>query len=111
MNRIATKFVAWDVPELDTLNESKVYKLRLMLNNGGKLNRSEKNWLTEKINSNTYFKKSVPLMGWRFDFSDILKRFFVKQHGYILEYYAVDKTSLRNFIYGRIEEIIEVNNR
>lgn len=81
MNRIATKFVAWDVPELDTLNESKVYKLRLMLNNGGKLNRSEKNWLTEKINSNTYFKKSVPLMGWRFDFSDILKRFFVKQHG------------------------------
>lgn len=26
---IATKFVKWDIPELDTLKDSKVYKLRL----------------------------------------------------------------------------------
>lgn len=48
MNRIATKFVSWNVPELERLKESKVYKLRLMLNNGGKLDRKQKNWLTEK---------------------------------------------------------------
>lgn len=30
-------------------------------------------------------------MGYRFDFSDVLKRYFVKQHGHIAEYYAIDK--------------------
>lgn len=37
------KFVSWDVPELDTLKDSKAYQLRQRLNDGGKLNRSEKN--------------------------------------------------------------------
>ena len=44
MTQIATKFVKWDIPELATLQDSKVYKLRVHLNNGGKLNREEKNW-------------------------------------------------------------------
>ena len=42
MAQIATKFVQWDVPELATLQGSRVYKLREHLNNGGKLNREDK---------------------------------------------------------------------
>lgn len=59
---IATKFVGWDVPELPTLQDSKVYKLRIRLNEGISMDRQQKNWLTNSVNSNTYFKKSVPLM-------------------------------------------------
>lgn len=29
MTQIATKFVKWDIPELATLQDSKVYKLRV----------------------------------------------------------------------------------
>lgn len=45
MTQIATKFVKWDIPELATLQDSKVYKLRVHLNNGGKLNREERTGL------------------------------------------------------------------
>lgn len=106
---IATKFVAWEVPTLDALKGSKVYILREKLNNGGQMNREEKDWLTEKVNSNTYFKSAVPLQGWRFDFSDILRTYIVKQYGHWAEYKATDKTALRNFLYGRIDNILELN--
>ena len=46
MEQIAMKFVQWDVPELAKLKDSKVYKLRERLDNGDKLSREEKNWLT-----------------------------------------------------------------
>ena len=108
MTPIATRFVDWDIPELSTLQDSKVYKLRVQLNEGTPMSRQQKNWLTDSVNSNTYFKRAVPLMGYRFDFSDILKRYFVKQYGHIAEYYAVDKTALRTFLCGRIDEIIEI---
>ena len=58
---MATKFVAWEVPTLEALKGSKVYILREKLNNGGQMNREEKDWLTENVNSNTYFKSAVPL--------------------------------------------------
>ena len=45
---IATKFVAWEVPSLENLQGSKVYGLRTKLNNGEKLSREEKDWLTRK---------------------------------------------------------------
>ena len=48
------------------------------------------------------------MSGYHFDFSDILKRYFVKQYGHIAEYYAIDKTALRTTLYGRIEDIVEV---
>ncbi len=51
MTQIATKFVKWDIPELATLQDSKVYKLRVHLNNGGKLNREEKNWITRNVSN------------------------------------------------------------
>jgi len=110
MAQIATKFVKWDVPELATLQDSRVYKLRERLNNGGKLNREEKNWITRNVRESVYFKRGIALSGYYFDFSDILKRYFVKQYGHIGEYYAIDKTALRSMLYGRIEVIVEVNN-
>ena len=36
---IATKFVAWEVPTLENLQDSKVYGLRTKLNNGEKLTK------------------------------------------------------------------------
>lgn len=46
MKQIAAKFVRWEVPELTSLRESRVYRLREHLNNGGKLSREDKNWIT-----------------------------------------------------------------
>ena len=108
MTQIAMKFVQWDVPELEKLKDSKVYKLRERLDNGDKLSREEKNWLTRNVKECCHFKRGIALMGYRFDFSDVFKRYFVKQHGHIAEYYAIDKTALRSVLYGRIEDIIEV---
>lgn len=110
MIQIATKFVKWNVPELATLQDSKVYRLRVHLNNGGRLNREEKNWITRSVWESVYFKQGIALCGYRFDFSDILKRYFVKQYGHICEYYAIDKTALRSILYGRIEDIVELTN-
>lgn len=90
------------------LKDSKVYKLRERLDNGDKLSREEKNWLTRNVKECCHFKRGIALMGYRFDFSDVLKRYFVKQHGHIAEYYAIDKTAQRSVLYGRIEDIIEV---
>lgn len=108
MTPIATKFVRWDIPELTTLQDSRVYRLRQRLNNGGKLNREEKNWITRNVIESVYFKRGIALSGYRFDFSDILKRYFVKQYGHISEYYATDKTALRSILHGRIEDIVEL---
>lgn len=83
MIQIATKFVKWDIPELEILQDSKVYKLRVHLNNGGKLNREEKNWITRNVRESIYFKRGIALSGYHFDFSDVLKRYFVKQYGSI----------------------------
>ena len=74
-----------------------------------KVSREEKDWLTRNVNSNTYFKSAVPLQGWMFDFSDILRTYIVKQYGHWAEYKATDKTALRSFLYGRIDSIVELN--
>ena len=105
---MATKFVAWEVPTLEALKGSKVYILREKLNNGGQMNREEKDWLTRNVNSNTYFKSAVPLQGWRFDFSDVLRTFLVCQYGHWADYKATGKTGLRRYLYGRIDNIVEL---
>lgn len=105
---IAVKFVSWDIPTLDTLENSIVYALRVKLNNGATMDRAEKNWLAENVRSNSYFRTAVPLQGYRFDFSDVLHRYLVNQYGSWQEYHAPDKTSLRAALYGRINEIVEI---
>ena len=46
---IAVKFVTWEVDPLDTLKDSRVYGLRLRLNNGDKMSREDKNWLAKNL--------------------------------------------------------------
>lgn len=108
MKTIVTKFVAHKIPELQTLQDTEVYQLREKLNNGKKMNRAEKNWLAEALIDDFYFKKAVPMLGWKFDFEDVLKTYAIKQHGIWREYSAPDKTSLRMAIYGTIDHIIEI---
>ena len=99
MTPIANKFVQWEVPALETLRNSRAYKLRESLNNGGKLSREDKNWITRSVKESVYFKRGIALNGYHFDFS----------HGFICEYYAIDKTALRSILYGRIDDIVELN--
>ena len=105
---LATKFVKWEVNPLESLCNSKVYLLRAKLNRGERISREEKDWLCEAVNSNTYFRTAVPLMGYRFDFFDVLKKYLVNQYGQWTEYYAPDRTSLRAYLYGRINQIVEI---
>ena len=102
------KFGSWDVPELDALKDSKVYQLRQRLNNGEKLNRSEKNWLTRAMHGNTYGRCCVSVSGWMFDFSDVCHLYWVQQAGHIAEYYAMDKTSLKTILYGKVDTIVKI---
>ena len=103
--------MSWDVPALESLAGSKAYILRKRLNDGGTLTREEKDWITREVNHNTYFKDSIPLLGYRFNFVDVLKTFVVKQYGHYTEYKGVDKTSIRSMLYGRVERIVELKNR
>ena len=107
---LATKFVQWEVEPLESLCNSKVYLLRVKLNRGERMSREEKNWLAEAVNTNTYFRTAVPLMGYRFDFMDVLKKYLVNQYGHWAEYYAPDRTSLRAYLYGSVNQIVEIPN-
>ena len=104
----AWKFVKWEVEPLSKLSTSKVYLLRAKLNSGQKMSREEKNWLAHAVNNNAYFRTAVPLMGYCFDFMDVLKRYIVNQYGQWCEYYAPDKTSLRAHLFGRVNQIVEL---
>jgi hypothetical protein len=108
METIATKFVSWDVCPLNELNHSKAYIMREKLNNGQRLSREEKNFLTRSVMLNSYSRSGIPVMGWMFDFSDVLKTFLVKQYGRWEEHKGFDKTAIRASLFGRIDHIIEV---
>lgn len=108
LSEVATKFVTWETKLLERLAESKVYQLRVKLKKGGLMTRNEKNLLAEAVNSNCYFRTAVPLMGYRFDFFDILKKFLVNQYGQWAEYYAPDRTSLKNYLVGQVSQIVEI---
>jgi len=94
---------------LESLRNSRVYQLRLQLDRDERINRDDKNWITQIANSNTYFKSAIPLKGYCFDFSDVLKRFWAKQYGQISEYRSIDKTALREYLSGRIDSIVEIS--
>lgn len=104
---VATKFVSWEVCALNQLKNTRAYILRQKINEKQLLSRAEKNWITYQVNHNSYFKNAIPVMGYCFDFSDVLKTFLVLQYQQWHEYKAIDKTSLRAMLYGRISLIIE----
>ena len=105
------KFNSNATSTIESIKGSIAYKLREKLNNGGKLTREEKNWVTEKCNSNAYFKDSVPVLGWRIPFSDVLHPFLVKQYNEWCghEIYAIDKTAIRTMVTGKIQSIIRIS--
>lgn len=99
---------------LESLLSSKVVQIRKKINEGTKLSREEKNWLTATVNNNTYSKYSIPLGGWLFSFLDILKKYLVNDKyntATWTEYYAVDITSLREAIYDNTCKIKEVKEK
>lgn len=98
------KFVKWDVPDLDFLKDSQIYHLWEKRN---KLTRAEKDYLFRELNTNSYSRTGVPMSGWMFPFTEILRRFLVKIKYYgWSEVHAPDKTSIRDFYRSQIVEII-----
>ena len=79
------------------------------INGGGRLNREEKNYLTRAVKNNGFSRRGIPVMGWMFDFSPVLKRYLLNQYGQWYELCAADKTALRHAVYGRIHEIVEIS--
>ena len=87
---------------------TKAYRIRVKLNNKEKLSREEKNFITNECNHNCFFKTAIPMLGWRISFNDVLKTYLVKQYDRWTEYNAIDTTSLRNMICGKIDRIVEI---
>ena len=72
------------------------------------MSREDKDQLCEAVNNNTYFRLAIHLQGWRFDFIDVLKKYIVNLNGQWTEYYAPDNTGLHNYLYGPINQIVEI---
>lgn len=102
------KFVKWEIPELSKLKKEVVYKLHEKLEKGKKLNRTEANTLSIMLENQSY-KVEIHLQGYAFNFREYLKKFYVEQYGQVYIRYAIDKTAVRNAVYGVINNITEVN--
>lgn len=59
--------------------------------------------------SNLRYYGCVKIMGYRYDFKPLLKKFVYQQYGSWTEAYAPNKTLLRSSVYGRIDKIVEIN--
>lgn len=90
------------------ITTTKAYRIRVKLNNKEKLSREEKNYITSECKHNCFFKQGIPVMGWKVDFSDVLKCYVYKHYERWYEIYAIDKTSIRECVYGTITKIVEV---
>lgn len=102
MNTLAYKFVKHDVPELDTLKDTRPYILASKIANSETLTREEKNEITKEVRYGGVWK----LGGWLFPFHG-LRTFYVKQYNHVVEVRAYDKTAIRATTYGRIQNITE----
>lgn len=107
MEVLATVFVKWKPFPYDEIVNRREAELRRKINSGQKLSREDKNYITRGVNSNSYFKRSIPVGGWRFNFEDVLHRYLVSMCGHWCEFYACDKTALRSYLGTPIDEIIE----
>ena len=102
------KFGYGSLESFESIKESKPYIIADKLNKGQKLTDSEKEYLTRAVNENVFFKDSIPYKGFRFNFSEFLKTFLVLRYGTWVEYKAYNKSTLRAYIYGRIDKIVEI---
>lgn len=103
------RFTDTDVTEQQVRN-CRPYQILDKLERGGQMTKDEQEYITERINNNSYFKNAIPLGGWAFVFSKWLKRFVIKQDNQWSEYYATDIASLAHVLYGYIDEYVEIPN-
>ena len=104
------RFVQHEIPPLEALRDTRIYKVYQKCEDGEKLTRDERDWLFEQFYGSSYGKDRVALHGWMFDWSDKVKRYWVQLKYYgILQYYAIDKTSIRNYFGHQVIKIIEVS--
>ena len=84
------------------------FKLHQKAIKGKKLTQDEKDRIYQGINRNSFFKDSIPFQAVRFNFSKILKTYFVQFNtGDIQQVKAINKTSIRNEEMG-VNRIVEV---
>ena len=91
---------------LESLQNSRPYILREKINNGEKLTADDKRYIAKSCMECAFFDTSIALMGWCFDFSDVLSRFLINSYGSWSRVYAFNKTQVRKIVYGKIHEII-----
>lgn len=101
------KFVKWDIPKFEDIEETKLHEVYNKAERGEKLNREEKDYIFEKLQNNSYSRTGIPLLGYMFDFFEILNLYYVDSEVYgILKVYAPDKTSIRRY-YKRVNNITQ----
>jgi len=93
---------------LENVQGSRAMIVAEKLNLGIKLIAVDQMWLTENIINNSYFDDSVPLGGMRFNFSEFLTTYVVKQYNEWQEYKALNKTVLRQYFGSSVQKIVEV---
>ena len=102
-----SKFNSSSDATLESLSKSRPYLLRDKINRGEKLSADDKWYIAKSCMDNIYFDTSIALMGWNFDFSDVLSRFLIDCNGCWSRVYAFNKTQVRKLVYGKINEIIK----
>ncbi len=102
------KFVKWDIPPLKELKDTRIYQLHdKLIIRKEKATREDKDYLFNELD--TWRKCGVKLHGWMFDFSDILKEYWVEtKYWDIYKYYALDKTSIRINYGVPLRKIVEI---
>lgn len=101
-----SKFNSSSDATLESLSNSRPYLLREKINKGEKLSSDDKWYIAKSCMDSVYFNTSIALMGWKFDFSDVLSRFLIDCNGSWSRVYAFNKTQVRKLVYGKIDEII-----
>lgn len=81
---------------LSDLKDTRAYKLREKLNNGGKLTSEEENYITLKCNESISYKDTICYMGWAFYFGDVLHKYVIEdcENDFIQFKYAMSLSAL-----------------
>ena len=95
---------------VEDIKQSNGYMILKQLCNEETISKEDKQYITDKINSNGYFEDSIALLGVRICFKPFVKKFWFKSKwGDIFQQYAFNKTTLReNNKYLYPIQIIEV---
>ena len=98
--------------KIEDLIDTKVYNLnKKALSNPSSLSREEKDYIVKQIHSSTYTfgNTMIPVLGYAFDFSDVLKKFVIKtRSGEYQVVNGIDKTSVRN-CFNNVKAIEEIH--